>query len=257
MCLLSSSCDAAFPFLRRFTSFSLSNSNSEVDDEVTDDLVSSTRRTSAVMRQAMMPSMSAMILEDDDMTMMVSMSPMAAMDGMNMMSPMPSSAPMIITDEEDMMMPAMSPDMMIPDVSASPDDDDDEICVDVKYLATKGFTSSQHFVHRQHFKANVLCPMSNGLPCGTANHAIRINGKGNEVKKITSYKTFCSVYKCERKRMLVNSVWSHIWNENEHGVIDESQENENMKLTMFDQRHPQSMQLALHRIMATTRRVFG
>lgn len=258
-CLFPSSCDAAIPFLRRFTSFSRSlsssNSNAEVDDEVADS------KAAAVMRQMMMP-MATMMMMSEDGDGMPSMSPMAAMDmDMMMMSPMPSSMPMMPMpddgDEEhdDMMMmkPSMSPDMMMPDVSASPDDGDDDVCVDAAYLASKGFTSSAHFVHRNHFEADVLCPLSSGLPCGTANHAIRM-GDDQLMKKTTSYKTFCAVYKCERKRMLVNSVWSHMWDENHHGVVNAQ---ENVKLTMFDQRHPQSMQLALHRIMATARQVLG
>lgn len=71
---------------------------------------------------------------------------------------------------------------------------------------------------------------------------IRVNDKA------MSYGEYCKVVKCQVKdNVLVNSVLSHIWEEESHGS--------NVKLTMFDIRHPEFIQSILHRTMSATRRL--
>lgn len=123
--------------------------------------------------------------------------------------------------------------------SASPEESpepEEEECVDARYLTSY---SAEHLVHPAHMMADVLCPADSTLPCGTANHMVRIAGKP------ISYAALCETRKCTADRMLVNSVLSHEWKEQKHG--------EGLVLTMFDVRHPEVAQKTLHRFIAMRR----
>lgn len=68
-----------------------------------------------------------------------------------------------------------------------------------------------------------------------------------------SMREFCrgETVTCETKENVkVNSVLSHLWNDESHG------ENNDVELTMFDARHPKTLQQGLHRVIALRRRVF-
>lgn len=122
---------------------------------------------------------------------------------------------------------------------ASPEEDE-EVCVDAKYL-TK--FPSHHLVHNSHLMSEVLCPKFQfaTLPCATGDHMLRVAGES------MSYRAFCETRACDTKRMLVNSVLSHVWEEETH--------NGNVVLTMLDSRHPESFQKAIHRITSLKRSV--
>ena len=114
----------------------------------------------------------------------------------------------------------------------------EDVCVDVAYLTALGHTTDQ-FVHTSPFLASTVCP-GNGLPCGTANHMVRLNGEN------LSYKQLCERVVCTKKTTVVNSVFSHVWEERVHGDV---------ALTMYDVRHPEMMQLMLHRVMHLVRKI--
>lgn len=129
-----------------------------------------------------------------------------------------------------------------PDASGEPEDDD-EICVEHSYLADT--FASHHLVHgNKPITATVLCATSHpSLPCMTQHHMVRV--AGNEM----STREFCerNDVKCEKRdNVKVNSVLSHLW-------IDEKHDNE-VELTMYDARHPKTLQRALHRVIALRRR---
>lgn len=124
------------------------------------------------------------------------------------------------------------------DPTASPEDDD-EVCVDAKHLA---HYPSHLLVHLTPFRASVLCPLSSTLPCATADHMLRVEGKS------MSYREYCSIVKCSKDEMDVNSVMSHVWKETAH-------DNGRAMLTMYDARHPESLQRMVHRVTALRRTV--
>lgn len=121
-------------------------------------------------------------------------------------------------------------------------DNSEEVCVDASYLSQY---ASHHLVHTTHLTADVLCPLGQyeSLPCATADHMLRVKGQS------MSYRQFCESVKCTGKRMQVNSVLSHLWNDEMH--------HDNVALTMFDARHPESIQKALHRLISLRRSVFS
>lgn len=117
---------------------------------------------------------------------------------------------------------------------------DDEVCVDAKYLAS---FPAHTLVHTKAIRAAVLCPQSSSLPCATADHMVRVNGMA------TSYREYCNRagVSCESKRMAVNSVLSHLWEETRH--------DDGVSLTMLDARHPETLQKMMHRAIAIRRSV--
>lgn len=117
--------------------------------------------------------------------------------------------------------------------------DDDNVCVDERYLLDLGF-EMRHMVHQKSFHSAVWCPSHGGLPCGTSNHKIRMNGMS------VSYKQLCEERSvpCHRDVVKVNSVWSTIWQEKAHG---------NAILTMYDVRYSETAQRLLHRVMRSVR----
>lgn len=121
------------------------------------------------------------------------------------------------------------------DMDASPEPDDD-VCVDASYLINY---ASHQLVHVKHIMADVLCPKDSSLPCATANHMIRIDGKA------ASYVQYCERYACADNKMEVNSVLSYMWEDEDH--------DNGVKLTMFDVRHPEKVQIILHRLTAVRR----
>lgn len=134
--------------------------------------------------------------------------------------------------------PTVSPTMSI---SPSPskgaaDSSDNDVCVDASYLFNY---ASHQLVHAKHIMADVLCPAESSLPCATPNHMIRIDGKA------ASYAQYCERYACAENKMEVNSVLSHIWEDENHG--------NGFELTMFDYRHPENLQIVLHRLTAMRR----
>lgn len=131
---------------------------------------------------------------------------------------------------------SMSPSMPGPsdDVEPSPEDE----CVDITHLTAY---PSHALVHEEHITADVFCPRDSSLPCATANHMLRVEGKS------VSYREYCEVVSCDKKTMKVNSVFSHMWEEQTH--------NNGVVLTMFDGRHPETVQKALHQLMAAGRSV--
>lgn len=113
-------------------------------------------------------------------------------------------------------------------------------CIDERYLRAKGYSSSD-FVHKTPRTAHVLCPPGT-LPCGTPHHKVRVD------KTSISYQELCDrLASCEVQNISVNSVFSHIWDEETHdnGVV----------LTMYDNRYPELAQRALHWAVKYTRRV--
>lgn len=121
----------------------------------------------------------------------------------------------------------------------SASDEDSSVCVDERYLTQRGY-KKEHFVHRQGLVAPVLCPVLDGLPCGTRYHKVRVNGQA------MSYAHLCSTegVKCSSRVMKVNSVWSHMWTDVSHQHVD---------LTMYDVRYPETAQRLLHRVMRNVR----
>lgn len=130
---------------------------------------------------------------------------------------------------EDSLEPSVSPDV----------EEEDEVCVDEKYLLARH--ARHELVHAAPLLAPALCP-GGDLPCGTANHMVRVDG--NPI----SYRQLCDIRECTKRNMLVNSVLSHVWKEIEHDGVT---------MTMFDTRHPEAAQKAFHWTIAQKRRVFG
>lgn len=114
------------------------------------------------------------------------------------------------------------------------------VCVDERYLRGLGH-GGEDFVHRGGLIARVFCP-GNGLPCGTGFHKVRVGGVG------MSYVEFCAMVRCERRVMRVNSVYSHRWRERSVGGV---------VVTMYDVRHLETAQRALHWGMEVLRGVVG
>lgn len=128
-----------------------------------------------------------------------------------------------------------------PDETAEASSDaDDEVCVDAKYLTS---FPAHTLVHTTAIRAAVLCPQSSSLPCATADHMVRVNGMA------TSYRELCNRagVACESKRMAVNSVLSHLWEETTH--------DDGVSLTMLDARHPETLQKMMHRAIAVRRSI--
>lgn len=126
--------------------------------------------------------------------------------------------------------------------SPSSNTEDDDVCVDAAWLKARGI-GAKELVHRSARMANVLCPDSSigeGLPCGTDKHQVRVKDE------TMSYAELCEMegVKCERRRMQVNSVWSHVWRETVHGEVT---------LTMLDVRYAERAQKLLHRVMRSLR----
>lgn len=121
---------------------------------------------------------------------------------------------------------------------------EEPVCVDEQYLLSKGHTL-ETMVHKQATVVNAFCP-SGSLPCGTAHHMIR-TADGSKL----SYRQLCDQddIQCSRRMVKVNSVLSHRW-------VEETHDN-GLKLTMFDVRHPESIQKIVHAAIHTSRRVFG
>lgn len=113
-----------------------------------------------------------------------------------------------------------------------------EQCVDASYLSSY---FADQLVHKKSIQAMTLCPKDSSLPCGTPDHLIRVDGVS------TSYREYCQAVACSTNRMAVNSVLSHLWTEevHSHGVV----------LTMFDARHPETVQKVLHRAIASGRQL--
>lgn len=147
-------------------------------------------------------------------------------------------------DEEDMM----------ESVEPSPSSEfEEEVCVDATHLAAY---PAHVLVHPTHIDAAVLCPLpvstpasaSASLPCATADHLLRIDGVS------LSYRDFCGRddVRCESRRMPVNSVFAHLWEETSHSnAIPDA----HVKLTMLDSRHPEVAQKLLHRATALKRAI--
>jgi len=108
------------------------------------------------------------------------------------------------------------------------------VCVDATYLRNYPRRS---LVHAEHVLADVLCPSHPSLPCATAYHMVRHNGRP------LSYAQYCHQHNatCARGRMAVNSVWSHKWIDEDHG--------DGLHLTMFDARYSETAQRGLHRLL--------
>lgn len=102
--------------------------------------------------------------------------------------------------------------------------------MDEHYLLQSGHTRDQ-FVHKVARIVNAYCPPSN-LPCGSEHHKLRLSD-GTSI----SYHDYCLENVCERRLVKVNSVFSHLWKETVHGDV---------RLTMFDVRHPEKAQKLLH-----------
>lgn len=118
----------------------------------------------------------------------------------------------------------------------SPEPSSEEVCVDVSHLREY---DSVELVHARPIRARVFCPEGTSLPCATADHLLRVDGRP------VSYRDFCAMAVCERRFMNVNSVLAHRWKEEIHadGVV----------LTMLDARHPERLQRLLHRFLAVRR----
>lgn len=67
-----------------------------------------------------------------------------------------------------------------------------------------------------------------------------------------SYRALCQLsdVTCARKQIQVNSVLSHMWQEEVHSHVGR-----NVVLTMFDDRHPEFVQKVLHRVLSLRRSV--
>lgn len=132
--------------------------------------------------------------------------------------------------------PSPSPE----DMDMSPDPDAEEVCVSASYVSKY---ARHELVHAEHIMADVLCPVDSSLPCATSNHMVRVNGLTK------SYSQYCELNKCAKDKMEVNSVLSHIWQDEDHG--------NGVQLTMFDVRHPEMVQKVLHRLTAVRRGIVG
>lgn len=121
----------------------------------------------------------------------------------------------------------------------SSDDEGSSVCVDERYLAQRGY-KPQDFVHQDGPVVPVLCPVIDGLPCGTQHHKLRVNAID------ISYKHLCSRkdVQCFANVLKVNSVWSHAWQDVNHAHV---------VLTMYDVRYPEIAQRLLHRAMSRVR----
>lgn len=129
-----------------------------------------------------------------------------------------------------------------PGGSDDSNDDDDDVCVDERYLASKGFLAHD-LVHTTGRMAVVYCPQLEGLPCATKFHKVRLADGQSK-----SYHQLCSegTLKCVMDKMSVNSVWTHKWEDVVHGDVS---------LTMYDVRYSERAQRALHRVMRSIRRM--
>lgn len=144
------------------------------------------------------------------------------------------------------------------DPSLSPeddgDDDDSSVCVDQEYLVRIGFTQ-ESFVHDNGIESTVLCPIKSSLPCGTADHMVRVDGT------TMSYDDYCALsgVSCSQREMVVNAVYSHMWDEMTHVTRlqdpSSSSASHNVELTMFDARYGETQQIVLHAAMRNMRRV--
>ncbi|KAI0562493.1 hypothetical protein FGB62_59g024 [Gracilaria domingensis] len=115
-------------------------------------------------------------------------------------------------------------------------------CVDERYLRAKGY-APHTFVHRPAKLARTLCPPGT-LPCATPHHKVLFDGSN------LSYEKLCErLQTCEVQHILVNSVYSHVWQPEEHenGAV----------LTMYDVRYPEMAQKALHWVLRNSRRVIA
>ena len=165
-----------------------------------------------------------------------SITPTPSLDYPPLASPSGMQSPIISGNNESLKLtpsPSLSPVSTL--VLAA---DDSSVCVDVTYLTALGHTAEE-FVHSSHILANTLCP-GNGLPCGTANHMIRMKGEN------LSYEQLCERVVCTKKTIVVNSVFTHVWEEKMH---------EDVALTMYDIRHPEMMQQMLHRVSQAVRKI--
>lgn len=132
--------------------------------------------------------------------------------------------------------PSMSPEL---EPSPSEESDDDDVCVSETYLLSLGHTR-RDLVHPNGIVSSAFCPLRSSLPCGTGSHMLRVAGES------VSYEQYCETNECEKRVVLVNSVYSHLWNEREvEGVV----------MTMFDTRYHELPQKALHWAMHQARRV--
>lgn len=177
---------------------------------------------------------------------------------------LPSTSPDLAIDGDGDESPAPFGDDLQPSISPS-DGDDDAVCVDHTYVLK---THDAHqLVHKQHVYAPVLCPtgLQNGLPCATRFHMVHVNGAD------MSYEQLCERINggCVKTSMYVNSVLSHVWDEGltqEHvggkhtfryklkGGVDDDVE---VRLGMYDVRHPKSLQRWIHRAVQLKRNVIG
>lgn len=116
--------------------------------------------------------------------------------------------------------------------------DDSATCVDETYLRAVGF-DERHFVHRRSVMARVLCPLHASVPCGTAQHKLRVDGVDG------SYGWFCARrLVCETRWARVNAVYAHRWTERREGDV---------VVTMFDVRYSEMAQTAVHRVLCGAR----
>lgn len=126
------------------------------------------------------------------------------------------------------------------------------VCVDERYLLQKGYTNND-MVHTGGLKSTVWCPEGEGyedLPCGTEFHKVRMldeSGNGG-TRTSVSYRQLCedSNVKCRKDLMKVNSVWTDVWEDVDHGRVS---------VTMFDVRYSETAQKVLHRVMRSVRRI--
>lgn len=130
------------------------------------------------------------------------------------------------------------------EASSSPEEAS-EVCVDASYLHKGGY-SGNWLVHSESVQqAEVYCPLGEhgNLPCATADHMVRFKGEG------MSYRQLCGTEEvsCNRRRMSVNSVLSHLWTE--------VRVHDDVVLTMLDARHPEFVQKSLHRLVSVKRSI--
>lgn len=132
-------------------------------------------------------------------------------------------------------------------VAQTPDEivvsDSGAVCVDAEYLSD---TPPSRLVHTSPILADVLCPSSSTLPCATDSHGVFINSR------LISYATLCKRpgVHCTRSRMLVNSVLLNEWIPETHDLNITQ-----VRLSMYDVRHPVGMQHLLHSIISMRRRL--
>lgn len=150
-----------------------------------------------------------------------------------------SPPPAVSDGGTDVILNGNGQDQPLTDEAEESADGDDGVCVDETYLTTRGFHLND-MVHATSLLSPVLCPAYNGLPCGTANHKVRVNGVS------LSYQQLCARedVTCRKDVLKVNSVWSHQWQEAVHG---------DAHLTMYDVRYSESAQRLLHRVMRSVR----